>query len=82
MKTVVSIAAATVLAMAATSPAVAREGCGEGFHRTANGMCRANRGTEQRWIEGHYYHGQGYWHQTGGTIIAIARMASGFTSKP
>lgn len=63
MKTAISIAAAAVLATVATAPAVAREGCGEGFHRASNGMCRANRGTEQRWIEGHYYHGQGYWHQ-------------------
>ena len=25
-----------------------------------NGMCRPNRGTEMRWIEGHYYAGYGY----------------------
>jgi hypothetical protein len=63
MKTLIALGAAAVIASAAASPAVAREGCGRDFHRTPNGMCRPNRGTEARWIEGRYYHGQGYWHQ-------------------
>ena len=63
MKTLMSIAAASVLAIVATSPAMAREGCGQGFHRAGNGMCRPNRDTQMRWIEGHYYAGHGYRYQ-------------------
>jgi hypothetical protein len=62
MKGIFALGAAAVLATAVATPAVAREGCGEGFHRMANGMCRANRGTEARWMEGHYYSGRGYWY--------------------
>jgi len=63
MKALIALGAASAMATVTASPAVAREGCGPGFHRMANGMCRANRGTRARWIEGHYYRGQGYWHQ-------------------
>ena len=61
MKTLIALGLATAIAGVAAAPAQAREGCGPGFHRAWNGMCRANRGTEARWIEGHYYAGQGYW---------------------
>lgn len=64
MKSLVALGAALMIAtVAASSPAQAREGCGRGFHRAMNGMCRPNRGTQERWMEGHYYTGQGYWHQ-------------------
>ena len=63
MKTLITLAAAAAVATVAAAPAQAREGCGRGFHRTAYGTCRANRGTQMRWLEGHYYAGQGYWHQ-------------------
>jgi hypothetical protein len=63
MKTLFALGAAAIVATAAASPAQAREGCGRGFHRAMNGMCRPNRGTEMRWIEGRYYSGYGYrWH--------------------
>ncbi|HEY6047510.1 MAG TPA: hypothetical protein VIV07_00495 [Sphingomicrobium sp.] len=63
MKTLIALGAAAIIATAAASPAMAREGCGRGYHRAWNGMCRANRGTPMRYIEGHYYPGQGYWYQ-------------------
>jgi hypothetical protein len=63
MKLLIATGAA-VAAMALASPAVAREGCGAGFHRAPNGMCRPDRGTQARRIEGRYYAGQGYWHQS------------------
>ena len=63
MKALIALAGAAVIASVAATPAVAREGCGRGFHRAMNGMCRPNRGKEMRYIEGHYYRGQGYsWH--------------------
>jgi len=62
MKALIALGAG-LIAMAAASPAVAREGCGQGFHRARNGMCRANQGTPMRRMEGRYYRGQGYWHQ-------------------
>ena len=61
MKTLVAIGAAALVATIAAAPAQAREGCGRGYHRTASGHCRANRGTQMRWLEGHYYQGRGYW---------------------
>jgi hypothetical protein len=63
MKALIALGAATLIAAAAASPAQAREGCGPGFHRAWNGMCRANRGTFARRIEGRYYVGQGYWYR-------------------
>lgn len=64
MKTLVALGAAAIIAgVGVASPAQAREGCGPGFHRAMNGMCRANRGTRERWLEGQYYNGRGYyWH--------------------
>jgi len=65
MRTLIAIAAAAIVAAAGASPAAAREGCGNGFHRAMNGMCRANKGTQARWLEGHYYAGRGYYYQNG-----------------
>ena len=63
MKALIALGAAAAMALVTATPAAAREGCGRGFHRAMNGMCRANRGTQARWLEGHYYQGQGYrWH--------------------
>jgi hypothetical protein len=62
MKALIVLASTAIMATAAATPAQAREGCGPGFHRAWNGMCRANRGTEMRRMEGRYYAGQGYWH--------------------
>jgi hypothetical protein len=58
---IATAAAAAVTLTVAATPVQAREGCGPGYHRASNGMCRANRGTAQRWVEGHYYQGHGYW---------------------
>ena len=63
MKIVIALAAASVMAATAATPAAAREGCGPGFHRAMNGMCRANKGTRARWLEGHYYPGHGYYYR-------------------
>jgi hypothetical protein len=60
MKALIALAAA-VVATAAASPADARQGCGPGFHRAPNGMCRPNRATRIRYVEGRFYPGQGYW---------------------
>ena len=61
MRTLIALAAAAVVASAAASPAQARQGCGPGFHRAPNGMCRPNRGMREQYVEGRYYAGQGYW---------------------
>jgi len=63
MKALIALGATVLLATAGASSVQAREGCGNGFHRAPNGMCRPNRGTQARWIEGHYYAGHGYWYQ-------------------
>jgi len=64
MKTLIAIGAAVIVASAAAAPVQAREGCGRGYHRTAYGHCRPDRGTYARWVEGRYYQGRGYyWHQ-------------------
>jgi hypothetical protein len=66
MKTLIALGAAALVAtVAASSPASAREGCGPRFHRASNGMCRANKGTRARYMEGRYYAGQGYWYRNG-----------------
>lgn len=61
MKALLAIGVATVVAAATASPAQAREGCGRGFHRAWNGMCRPDRGTYARYVEGRFYAGRGYW---------------------
>ena len=63
MKALLAVGAAAIIATVATAPAQAREGCGRGFHRTAYGNCRPDRGTYARYVEGHFYEGRGYyWH--------------------
>jgi hypothetical protein len=62
MKLAIALGVVSAAALAASSPAVARQGCGAGFHRTPNGRCVPNRGQEQRWVVGRYYSGQGYWY--------------------
>jgi len=61
MKTLIALATAAIVATAAAAPADARQGCGPGFHRAPNGMCRPNRGMRMRYVEGRYYRGHGYW---------------------
>lgn len=67
MKILTALGAASVIAMVASTPAAARQGCGPGFHRAPNGVCRPNRDNRynryrrMHWIEGRYYAGHGYW---------------------
>jgi hypothetical protein len=61
MKALAAVGFASIIALAAASPAEARQGCGPGFHRAPNGMCRPNR-DQQVWIVGRYYPGRGYWY--------------------
>jgi hypothetical protein len=64
LKAIAALAVASGIAMLAAAPADARQGCGPGFHRAPNGMCRPNRDMrlrEMRWVEGRYYGGHGYW---------------------
>ena len=55
------------LALAAGSPASAREGCGAGWHRAAHGRCVLNRRAVVRapiapvLVVHRYYAGRGYW---------------------
>ena len=63
MKALIALGAATLVAAAIPTVAQAREGCGPGFHRARNGLCRANKGTRMRWMEGRYYPRRGYWHR-------------------
>ena len=86
MKILAAVGVASAIALAASAPADARQGCGPGFHRAYNGVCRPNRDTrmrmrQMRWTEGRYYSGRGYCGTTAGTSIAIAATASGSTSK-
>lgn len=59
-------AAGSTLAIA--TPALARQGCGPGFHRGYYGRCIPNRGNRYyargpavRLVIGNYYTGRGYW---------------------
>lgn len=58
-------AAGSTLAIA--TPALARQGCGPGFHRGYYGRCIVNRGPMYRpapgvrLVIGNYYGGRGYW---------------------
>ena len=61
MKSLIAITAAALVATVAASPADARQGCGQGFHRAYNGRCRPNPNQRMRFVEGRYYAGQGYW---------------------
>jgi hypothetical protein len=62
MKTLTAIGLASVVALAAVSPAQARQGCGPGYHRGPYGHCRPNAG-QQVFVVGQYYPGRGYWYQ-------------------
>lgn len=44
MKALAAIGLTSVIALAAASPADARQGCGAGFHRNAYERCVPNRG--------------------------------------
>ena len=55
-------------ALAAAAPAMARDGCGDGFHRGPHGRCHPNRGPvygapapSVRLVIGNYYPRRGYW---------------------
>ncbi|MBW8784550.1 MAG: hypothetical protein JF593_07910 [Novosphingobium sp.] len=66
MKKLLALAIAAGAALAAVSPATAREGCGPGFHRDYYGHCRPNRGPALAvapggLVIGTYYNGRGYW---------------------
>jgi hypothetical protein len=63
MKALAAIGFASVIALAAASPADARQGCGQGFHRARSGACVPNRGARQQvYVIGRFYPGQGYWY--------------------
>lgn len=67
MKTIISLTLAAGLVLGTASTAMAREGCGPGFHRGMYGHCRPNRGgervvvTPEGLVVGNYYRGRGYW---------------------
>ena len=65
MKSLLTIALA-VGTIGFAAPAVARQGCGGGFHRGPYGHCRPNAGTAViypgRPVIGVYYPNRGYWH--------------------
>lgn len=65
MKLITVLGIASTLAFIAATPAMARQGCGPGFHRAPNGMCRPNRDRDraQVFVVGRYYPGHGYWYQ-------------------
>lgn len=61
-----ALAAGTVMTVA--TPAMAREGCGPGWHRGYYGRCVPNRGPEAvvpvpggALVIGNFYPGRGYW---------------------
>lgn len=64
MKAIAALGVASAIAMLASAPADARQGCGPGFHRTPRGVCRPNRDnmTTTTWVVGRYYPGHGYWY--------------------
>ncbi len=63
MKVLAGIGLASAIALAAVSPAQARQGCGAGFHRAPNGRCVPNRGRGAGdFVVGRYYPGRGYWY--------------------
>jgi hypothetical protein len=62
MKRFIAFGLASAIALTAVSPAQARQGCGQGFHRAPNGECRPNRDQQHMWVAGRYYAGHGYWY--------------------
>jgi hypothetical protein len=65
MKTLLMITLAAGAALATSTPAAAREGCGPGAHRGPMGHCRPNRGQMYArpgtLVIGNFYQGRGYW---------------------
>jgi hypothetical protein len=66
-KMILALAAAGTMLVAAT-PAMARDGCGRGFHRGWHDRCVPNRGPgyyaggpNVRLVIGNYYPNRGYW---------------------
>ena len=56
--------AAAAVSFTVPTPAEARQGCGNGWHRNYNGRCVPNRGYRNRGpvlIVGRWYDGRGYW---------------------
>jgi hypothetical protein len=62
MKVIAVLGVMSAIAIAAASPADARQGCGSGFHRTPYGRCVPNRGDRVMFVVGRYYPGRGYWY--------------------
>ncbi len=64
MKALAALGLASVIALAAASPASAMQGCGRGYHRGPYGHCRPNMGPAgpQVFVVGRYYPGRGYWY--------------------
>lgn len=65
MKTILLASLAAASLLTAVSPAMARQGCGLGFHRGPYGGCRPNRGpgfAPGVPVVGVYYPGRGYWY--------------------
>jgi hypothetical protein len=64
MKALVAIGLASVIALAAASPASALGGCGRGFHRSPRGFCVPNFAPvgPQVYVVGRFYPGRGYWY--------------------
>jgi hypothetical protein len=66
MKKIIAVTFAAAIALAATSSAEARDGCGRNEHRGPYGHCRLNGGPIVRHrgpvlVVGNFYHGRGYW---------------------
>lgn len=68
MKKILLAALAIGTALVTVTPAVAREGCGPGFHRGPAGRCRPDGGPRRGpvgvapgLVVGNYYRGHGYW---------------------
>lgn len=68
MKALVALGLASVIAIAAASPANALGGCGRGYHRGPRGYCRPNMAGPvvavgpEVYVVGRYYPGRGYWY--------------------
>ena len=64
MKKVIVASLALGAVLAAATPALAREGCGPGFHRGPYGHCRPNHDRDRVVVAprvGIYYADRGYW---------------------
>ena len=71
MKALVALSLASVIALAAATPADALGGCGRGYHRGPRGYCRPNEGPvlvapvpggPDVYVVGRWYPGRGYWY--------------------